>query len=226
MKAKMSKKSTLTITIMACLLAVAVATTIVLAAFSASKEATTTITFSNGVQLKITGASQNETGNPDDVMSTGPATLYWNVTVGSSTNKTGSVGGSTGLDGSETVSLDAISIDVLGTPSATVYLAVKPLVAYGPTMPNLTDSDNSNDGTAVTVTTAAAQTSPAWTSGADGWKLITVALDSNGEATVAFSDAITIYTPTNTATDNTYAGRKYAAYIQFEASTVAIHTGS
>jgi hypothetical protein len=222
MKAKMSKKSTLTITIMACLLAVAVATTIVLAAFSASKQATTTITFSNGVQLKITGATkQTDTLGDADVYST-TANLYWNVTVGSTTDNTGAVGSVTPLDGSESVSLNAISIDVKGTPNSTVYLAVKPVVTY------TTDGSapSASTGTPVAVTAKSGQ-NPAWTAGADGWSLMTVSLGSTGESTGhVFTDAVSIYTATGTDADNTTAGRKYYAQIEFEASTVAIHTGA
>jgi hypothetical protein len=82
MKAKMSKKSTLTITVMACLLAVAVATTIVLAAFTANKNATTTITFASGVKISIMNASSTPVGLQDssgtaDTPTAGPATLFW-----------------------------------------------------------------------------------------------------------------------------------------------------
>ncbi|MBQ7977409.1 MAG: hypothetical protein IJ301_02265 [Clostridia bacterium] len=48
------KSSTIAITILSVLLAVAVAATVVLAAFSASKTATTTISFANGITLTIT----------------------------------------------------------------------------------------------------------------------------------------------------------------------------
>jgi len=74
----MSKKSTIAVTIMACLLAVAVATTIVLAAFSANKTATTTVKFSNGVQIRIDGAYTPTTGVADVISR--QATLLWACT--------------------------------------------------------------------------------------------------------------------------------------------------
>jgi flagellar basal body-associated protein FliL len=91
MKAKMSKKSTLTITIMACLLAVAVATTIVLAAFTANKQATTTITFASGVKISIMNATSTPVGlhdnstNAADTPTSGPATLFWAYTANGTT---------------------------------------------------------------------------------------------------------------------------------------------
>ena len=80
MKTKMSKKSAITVTILASLLAVAVATTIVLAAFSANKTATTTVKFSNGVQVRIDGAF-TPAADPAaaDVISR-QATLMWACT--------------------------------------------------------------------------------------------------------------------------------------------------
>ncbi len=92
MGTKMSKKSVVTITVMACLLAVAVATTIVLAAFQAQKTATTTITFSNGVQIRVDGAylytpAANETpaSSTADVVSKA-ATLVWGAKEGDAAN--------------------------------------------------------------------------------------------------------------------------------------------
>ena len=48
-----SKKSTFTIITLACLLAVAVASTIILAAFSAVRTSTTTITFAEGLTMTL-----------------------------------------------------------------------------------------------------------------------------------------------------------------------------
>ena len=53
------KTSTIAITVLSILLAVAVASTIVLAAFTANKSATTTITFGGGVTLQVTKTSMD-----------------------------------------------------------------------------------------------------------------------------------------------------------------------
>jgi hypothetical protein len=84
MGTKMSKKSVVTITVMACLLAVAVATTIVLAAFQANKTATTAIQFSNGVQIRVAGAYAYTSPGPAnaDVVSQTATNLVWGVKEG------------------------------------------------------------------------------------------------------------------------------------------------
>lgn len=53
------KSSTIAITVLSILLALAVASTIVLAAFSANRQATTTITFGGGIQLEISNTTMN-----------------------------------------------------------------------------------------------------------------------------------------------------------------------
>ena len=66
-----SKTSTIAIVVLSVLLAAALASTIVLAAFSASRQATTTIQFAGGITLTVTGIS-------------GTGSENWNVTDGSS----------------------------------------------------------------------------------------------------------------------------------------------
>ncbi len=60
------KSSTVAITVLSILLAIAVVSTIVLAAFTATKTGTTTITFGNGLTLQIGGdvTSGGQTGDP------------------------------------------------------------------------------------------------------------------------------------------------------------------
>jgi len=228
MKTKMSKKSAITVTILASLLAVAVATTIVLAAFSANRTATTTIKFSNGVELRITGATL-QSGEPDagktDTYST-EAPLFWNVTVGSTPNNTGHVGDTPGteLNGDENVSLAAISIDVKGTANTNVYLAVKPNVSW-------TKGTSVATPQAVEVTPNA---SAGWTAGeidaVDGkqWYLKTISMTSDEETDIVFSDVQQLFTnnTSDPAANNQYAGRSYTAIIVFEASTVPVHQAS
>ncbi len=74
-----SKSMTIAMVVMGVLLAAAIAATITLAAFSASRKATTTITFTNGIVLNVTGITQiGETG-----------TYAWNATVDGTANNTG-----------------------------------------------------------------------------------------------------------------------------------------
>jgi hypothetical protein len=147
MKTKMSKKSTITVTILACLLAVAVATTIVLAAFSANKTATTTVKFSNGVQIKINGAYVPN-GSPTADEISRQANLMWACTeTGGSLNNTDSL-----IDNvSNTVTFQAITFEngnvsesdtawfiaraSIGAPSG-VTLTANQLAAIDYTIPN------------------------------------------------------------------------------------------
>ncbi len=105
-----SKTSTIAIVVLSVLLAAALAATIVLAAFSASQKATTTITFGNGVTLAVEGITGTDNAN-------------WHVTIGS-TNQTNST---YTVTGGEDVILDAISATVSGSAA---YIAVKPVVTY------------------------------------------------------------------------------------------------
>ena len=118
------KSSTVAITVLSILLAIAVVSTIVLAAFSATKSASTTITFGNGITLTISGTTTGTEGNPDTASNT--ATLYWTANVGSTADYDGTVDAG---DASENVTLDQIQITATG-PANSVYVAVKPTVSY------------------------------------------------------------------------------------------------
>lgn len=222
---KMSKKSTIAITVMACLLAVAVATTIVLAAFSASKQATTTITFSSGVQLKVTGAVLPPNSDPDSYANA--ATLNWIVNVGASTDDSGEVAS----NGAEAVSLESITVQAKAPGSSQVYVAVKPVVTWtGGTPASGTVTNASSSATTFDSLLANGWTKGEWDTTADAtgqWYLKTFTIGNNDESSVEnFCSDIPIYTPTNTTADNDYASREYEATIYFEAATAAIHTGS
>ena len=65
------KSSTVAITVLSILLAIAVVSTIVLAAFSASRTATTTITFGGGLQIEVSGAVEGDI----DMASSGAITI-------------------------------------------------------------------------------------------------------------------------------------------------------
>ena len=60
-----SKSSTIAIVVLSVLLAAALASTIVLAAFNASKTGTTTLTFGNGLTLEITGTGVEQGATTD-----------------------------------------------------------------------------------------------------------------------------------------------------------------
>ena len=108
-----SKTSTIAIVVLSVLLAAALASTIVLAAFTFSRSATTTINFAGGITLTIdgiTGATADQAG-------------AWNVTVGSETDTDGQVAPL----GDKDVKLVAVS----GTVTAgNAYIAYKPVVTY------------------------------------------------------------------------------------------------
>ena len=92
-----SKSSTIAIVVLSVLLAAALASTIVLAAFNFSQKASTTITFGDGLTLEVNGISD----------ATVSSNLYaWNGTVnGGSENSTGTLSNIT-----RSFTLDAISM--------------------------------------------------------------------------------------------------------------------
>ena len=159
----MSKKSTIALSVMACLLAVAVATTIVLAAFSANKTATTTVQFANGVQIKINGAYTDTSGSAD-VISRTAVNLLWACTEGSQTKNT-SDGSMT--DVSSAVVFDAISFtNGDSSESSICYLIAKPSISC--TAPASPSQEQTAAATSAFNTAIAGAS--AWTAiGATGW---------------------------------------------------------
>ena len=175
-----------------------------MAAFSATKTASATITFANGVTLKINGATNS---GEADVLGTSAANLNWTIVKGAENVTTGSVLNETG---DNNISLSAISFDVTGPNSGTVYVAIKPNVAW----------TKAADSTSGSETITPVSENPAWTAvGQTGYYQKAITLDANGSATSnSFTNAIAIFTSgTNDA--NTWAGRSYEATLKVKAST-------
>ena len=102
-----SKSSTIAIVVLSVLLAAALASTIVLAAFSVSRTATTTITFGEGIEIEVSGIS-------------GSGTYYWN-TSGTATNiNTGNVTNATSA-----IALSAINIQNTSSANVPIYVIAK-----------------------------------------------------------------------------------------------------
>ncbi|MBQ7977410.1 MAG: hypothetical protein IJ301_02270 [Clostridia bacterium] len=106
------KSSTIAITILSVLLAVAVAATIVLAAFSASKQATTTITFGGGIAISVSGIYIN--GEADSASNTQATGYAWGVNG----DKTGTL---------NNVATDAVweAISITNEAEEAIYLIAK-----------------------------------------------------------------------------------------------------
>ena len=103
-----SKTSTIAIVVLSVLLAAALASTIVLAAFTATRTASTTITFANGITVTVTGL----TGAEENVEG------KWNATIGETPDTTGDIT----VAGNESVKFDAITATVA---TGDAYVAVK-----------------------------------------------------------------------------------------------------
>ena len=80
------KSSTVAITVLSILLAIAVVSTIVLAAFTASRTSTTTITFGNGLAIQITsdeaGITDEDSAKPTGAFSIEKTGLSGDVSIG------------------------------------------------------------------------------------------------------------------------------------------------
>ena len=104
------KTSTIAITVLSILLAVAVASTIVLAAFSANKQASSTITFGGGLTIQVTNTTMD-------------AQARWKV---NSVNTAGTVGDDiTGSTGALTNGAQFAAFSVKNTSSAPIAIAFK-----------------------------------------------------------------------------------------------------
>ncbi len=205
-KMKKARKVSASTIVFAVLFAITLTTTIVLAAFSANKSASATITFANGVQLKINGASSQASGNAADVLSTA-ATLNWNIIKGSTTIKTGSV---TNEVGDNAISLSAITFEATGPVSGTIWIAAKPDVKY-----------NTSNVVAVTPVSG-------WTQiGTTGFYQKSVTLNSSGATASAESFTAAVVILASNATQdqkNGMAGRSYSANLTVKASTTQFTT--
>ena len=199
----------MTIVILSLLLVATLTSTIILAAFSATKTATATITFANGVTIQVTGATLSGSADTHGTSVANNATLNWSIKKGDQTDTTGSV---TNELGDRNIKLAQITVNVKGpVGSNTVYLAIKPTVSWS----------GSSAGT-VSITP-----SSGWTEGSDGYFLKQVSIASADTGVdVTFTDAdIAIFTA-GTDDPNTWAGRNYSANLVIEANTSAIHVAS
>ena len=185
-----SKSTIIAITVLSVLLALAVTATIVLAAFQASREASTTITFGNGITLNVTGITDNS------------GTYAWDATVGSTPNTSGTV---SNLNGDETVSLDEVKVTVSGTAA---YVAVLATVT-GTSAPTPKYASGWIDATGVTELTSAT----GWYVYGTGTTANTIAVDSETDVL----NATTIFTA-GTDDANDFASRSYTAEIKIAAS--------
>ena len=105
------KTSTIAITILSVLLAVAVAATVVLAAFAANRQATTTITFAGGISIEVTGITTKGSGDTN---------YAWNATYNNQSNTTGTISNATA-----DVKLATISIENTTTGDAPIWIIAK-----------------------------------------------------------------------------------------------------
>ena len=186
-----SKTSTIAIVVLSVLLAAALASTIVLAAFTFTRTASTTITFNGGITVTVTGI----TGTQDP--------YAWNSTVGS-TNKTDA---SVTVTGAESVSFDAISATVAGQAA---YVAVKADISNTGGVARTADyADTVIDATTVTELT-----------GKTGWYIVgtgtTASLVQTGQAT-SLVDSTVVYTY-GTDTPTQFDGASYTGTVKIVAA--------
>ena len=206
-----SKSSTIAIVVLSVLLAAALASTIVLAAFNASRTATTTITFGNGITLHVNGITTNGTGSNDD-------DYYWNAT-GVDTGT-----GTFVVNGDNSISLDQISVRVTGMDA---FIAIKATI----TVSGGTGSDTIipvYTGTidATTVNNADDSTGAALVAVKTGWQVLGTGTTANkltvneGEEPDDYTAMVQSAEIFNTSSDeaNDFAGRQYRAVIQIVAS--------
>ena len=200
-----SKSSTIAIVVLSVLLAAALASTIVLAAFSQSRTATTTITFGNGITLYVNGISVkggDEASDDND--------YYWTAT-GTEGNT-----GTFNVNGDSAISLDEIEVRVTGMDA---FVAIKATI-------DVSGGAGSDDTVAPAyasgMISATAATSSTEISGKTGWYVYGSGT-SAGKLTVNESE----FTPMvqsaeifNTSNDkaNDFAGRTYTCTVKIVAS--------
>ena len=112
------KSSTIAITVLSILLALAVASTIVLAAFTANKSASTTITFGGGITISVSGVYVSGSNNADTASSQ-QLDLVWGHNAGTSKgeNNVNNI--------AKDVTFEAISITKGSSSDAGIYLIAK-----------------------------------------------------------------------------------------------------
>ena len=190
-----SKTSTIAIVVLSVLLAAALASTIVLAAFTFSRTATTTIQFAGGITLTVDGIHTHGSGDT--------ATYSWIVLENNAdnTNKTVNV------DGGKSVALKQVKATV---SSGTAYIAVKATVTEtnGPEV-TPSYSDKVVDATKV----AGLSTAAGWMIVGSGTTASTTATD--GEAVLINETSIFTYGTDATA----YEGASYSTEVLIAAAT-------
>ena len=199
-----SKSSTIAIVVLSVLLAAALASTIVLAAFNASRTATTTITFGNGITLYVNGISVkggDEASDDND--------YYWTAT-----GTEGNTGTFT-VNGDSAISLDEIEVRVTGMDA---FVAIKATIGVS----GGTGSDPVAPAYASGMISATEATGSTEISGKTGWYVYGSGT-SAGKLTVNESE----FTPMvqsaeifNTSNDkaNDFAGRTYTCTVKIVAS--------
>ena len=200
-----SKSSTIAIVVLSVLLAAALASTIVLAAFSQSKEATTTITFGNGITLNVTGITEHTTD-----------TYSWDVTGATLSS------GSVTINGDAAVSLDQISVQVAGMDA---YVAIKATVSVsGGTGSDTITPSYTGMIAANTVANADDSTGASAVAAKTGWMVVGSGTNAtkltDGSPATPLVNSTEIFNPGGDSNDkpNDFAGRKYTGTIKIVAS--------
>ena len=129
------KSSTIAITVLSILLALAVASTIVLAAFTANKSASTTITFGGGITISVSGVYVSGS-NTADVASSQQLDLVWG-------HNAGEYKGSNNVNNiAKDVTFEAISITKGSSSDAGIYLIAKAAIKSDGASESLTIDSN------------------------------------------------------------------------------------
>ena len=191
-----SKSSTIAIVVLSVLLAAALASTIVLAAFNASREASVNITFGQGVSLSVTGIQ----GSDDP--------YYWIAEVGGEENNTGTV---SNVAADDNVTLKAISATVTGQDA---YIAVYATI----TETTSTAADDEIEPSYNSSVIEATQVTELNT--ATGWMVVGTGSTANLVTSGQAANLIDVTTIFNAATDdaNKFANATYQCEVKVAAA--------
>ena len=194
------KSSTVAITVLSILLAIAVVSTIVLAAFSANKKATTTITFGSGLQITATGiyiSGEADTG-------TSGQSFAWGVTADGSLNKTGTV-----TDVANSAVFEEIKISVTTPASGTAYVIAKATISESggktPSLPTV-------------------QYGSGWIELSDGWYIYGTNVTGGSEALTTVSSEITCVQSATITVDDKFIGSTVTGTFQLYAVDATAYT--
>ena len=185
---------------MSILLAIAVVSTIVLAAFSANKSATTTITFGSGLQITATGiyvSGEADTG-------TSGQNFAWGVTADGSLNKTGKV-----TDVANSAVFEEIKISVTTPASGTAYVIAKATISesggQSPTIPPV-------------------QYGSGWMELTDGWYIYGTNVTGGSEALTTVSSEIICVQSASITVDDKFIGSTVTGTFQLHAVDATSYT--